>query len=773
MSETDVVRPQDLIIAYRLFQKMMRHPEIIGEMRRLFLIALEARGIADRKGIESEALKCIAEQGDAVDEDLAKEYGNVIGDILFAKHFSEEEIENYINLARKNDRFRHLYRVVNREGVTSQKIKKALKEFCAIPQGDLFISPSEAEGVRVALINYFISNQLPFISIAKKHITIRDSDDMLDHSYFSSRRPGKIGGKAAGVMLAHKILLPRLAEANPDFEKYIKVPQSFYFNSGIFSDFLDYNGLHEFHTRKYMTREEIEEEYKNISKTFNRASFPPDVDETFREFLENIGERPLILRSSSLLEDNFGFAFSGKYDSVFLANQGDLETRLKDFVNGLKKVHMSTYGPSPILYRKAHNLLDFDERMSVLVQEVVGRRFGDYFFPFSAGVAFSYSSYSWTPRIKREDGVVRLVLGLGTRAVDRVGSDYPRMIPLSHPTLRSEIGAEEICKYSQKTVDILNLESGRLESVPYISLLNETNHPELYYALAIKQDGHLAAPMFKTQKFDINRTCVTFDNLISKTPFIKIIKNALRVLEEAYGRPVDVEFAWDAEKLYILQCRCLSITREDEEVHIPEDIPDQDILFTNDQAITTGALRDIEYIVYVDPKVYANLETYEEKIAVGRVVNRLNRVLEEKRYALLGPGRWGSNDINLGVRVSYEDINHTKVLGEIAFEEGGWTPEVSHGTHFFNDLVEAHIVPIALFPDEEETVFEEQYLLDTPNKLGSLAPEFRSFGTVVRVIHVPESSGGKHLHVFQDARCQKGIGFFGKPSNNNRGRQGG
>ncbi len=766
--ETDTIKPQDLIIAYRLFQKMTRHPQIIEEMRRLFLIALEARGIADRENIESEALKRMAEQGDEIDEDLVKEYSNVIGDILFAKHFSEEEIENYINLARKNDRFRHLYRVVNREGVTSQKIKKALKEFCAIPQGDLFISPNEAEGVRVALINYFISNQLPFISVAKKHITIRDSDDMLDHTYFSSRRPGKIGGKAAGVLLAHKILLPRLAEADSDFEKYIKVPQSFYFNSGIFSDFLDYNRLHEFHTQKYKTREEIEEEYKNISKTFDRASFPPDVEETFREFLENIGERPLILRSSSLLEDNFGFAFSGKYDSVFLSNQGDLEIRLKDFIRGLKRVHMSTYGPSPILYRKAHKLLDFDERMSVLVQEVVGRRFGDFFFPFSAGVAFSYSSYSWTPRIKREVGVVRLVLGLGTRAVDRVGSDYPRMIPLSHPTLRSEIGAEQISKYSQKTVDILNLNSGQLESVPYIRLLNETNHPDLYFALSVKQDGHLAAPMFKTQKFEINRTCVTFDNFINKTPFINVIKKALRVLEEAYGQPVDVEFAWDAEKLYILQCRCLSIRREDEEINIPENISDQEMLFTNDQVMTTGALRDIEYIVYVDPKAYADLGTYEEKIGVGRVVNRLNRVLEEKRYALLGPGRWGSNDINLGVRVAYEDINHTMVLGEIAFEEGGSTPEVSHGTHFFNDLVEAHIVPIALFPDAEETVFKEEFLISTSNKLDSLAPEYKAYDPVVHVIHVPESSNGKYLHVFQDARSQKGIGFFGQPTKSNR-----
>ena len=160
--------------------------------------------------------------------------------------------------------------------------------------------------------------------------------------------------------------------------------------------------------------------------------------------------------------------------------------------------------------------------MSVLVQKVVGRRFGNYFFPLAAGVGFSYSSYTWTSRIKKEDGLVRLVLGLGTRAVDRTGEDYARMIHLSHPLLRPEVEAQQIMKYSQKIVDVLNLKTGEMESIPYSTLLKEISHPDLYWTVSVNQDGHLSAPMFKGQPINPVGTCLTFENLLSKTVFPSI-----------------------------------------------------------------------------------------------------------------------------------------------------------------------------------------------------------------------------------------------------------
>jgi len=277
-----------------------------------------------------------------------------------------------------------------------------------------------------------------------------------------------------------------------NWKKHVTIPESYYFDSGILADFIDHNGLYWLHSQKYKNPESLESEYHKVEEIFFKGSYPTDIVNKFRMFLEQVGEHPLILRSSSLLEDNFGYAFSGKYESIFLANQGDLETRLQEFIRGMKRVHISTLAPAPIMYRRDHNLLDFDEEMSVLVQKVVGRRADGLFMPFAAGVAFSYNPYHWTARIRKEDGLVRLVLGLGTRAVERVSQDYPRMIPLSHPQLRPEVTAEQIRKYSQRLVDVLNLETAALESLPYLDLLEQMPQADVFLAVSVMREGHLA-----------------------------------------------------------------------------------------------------------------------------------------------------------------------------------------------------------------------------------------------------------------------------------------
>jgi hypothetical protein len=753
----------DLVRIYRIFQKMMRYPDLLTEMRRLYLKTLVSKGINDTETIRREAMARIEAEGKPLTEENLDAYTDALIDLHFISHFPDEAIENHINLAHKNDLFRKLNRVVNTEGATPGKIRKALREFCEIPQGDLFLNESEAEGVRVALINHFISNHLPIIGIAKYHITIRDIDEMLTNSFSTPRRPGKIGGKATGLLMAQKILLPRLTERDPELEKYVTVPESYYFNSGIFSDFTDHNGLYSFYSQKYNTYETIEENYRNIGEVFAKASFPGDVVEMFRKFLESVGEHPLILRSSSLLEDNFGFAFSGKYDSIFIANQGDIETRLAAFIQGLKQVHMSTFAQAPLLYRRDHKLLDYDEKMSVLVQKVVGRRFGNYFFPFAAGVAFSHNPYRWTHRIRREEGIVRLVFGLGTTAVDRVGQGYPRLIPLSHPQLRPESGTSQIMKYSQRMVALMNLESGAIESHSFDEVMNLVGPEDRFLSLSTDQDGWLAPPLFEIQDIDVAKGCITFDNFLTRTPFVPLMKKILRKLESAYGRPVDIEFAWDQDKLYLLQCRTLAVVDDLVEIPLRDDVAGEALLFSNNHVVSSSIVRDIEYVVYVDPKAYNRLDSLEDKLAIGRVVSKLNRVLEENRFGMFGPGRWGSNDINLGVRVGYQDINRTRILAEIAFEENGFTPEVSLGTHFFSDLVEAGIVPIALYPDQPDNVFRENFFLEMPNSLSSLVSEYAVYDSVVRVVHLPSCTAGRYLQVFQDAQRQRGLGFLEAP----------
>ncbi len=755
----------DLLHVYRLYRKMHQYQNLIGLMRSIFLDVLEQRGFMTRERLYAWAREEMEKDGIPDTESNRQEYVEALVDTCVVQHLNPTEIENYINLARKKDNAQTLSMVANRDQATTEEILTALREFCDIPKGEVYISREEAEGIRVALISRFISNQLPFISLAKNYITIRDTDGILQNTLFSRRRPGKLGGKAAGMILAHKILLPSLEKKDPDLEERIRVPETWYLNSGVFSEFLDRNNLYLFHTFKYRDRESIEKDFLRIEEQFKFATFAPEVVSDFRKMLEEIGEHPIIIRSSSMLEDNFGLAFSGKYQSVFLTNQGALETRLSHFLMGLKKVFASTFGPDPILYRRDHGLLDYDERMAMVVQKVVGRRFGDYFFPFAAGVMFSRNLYAWNPKINKEAGLVRLVHGLGTRAVDRVGSDYPRMIPLSHPKLRPEVTAEQIRKYSQKQVDVLNLKTGSLETIDFPSLTEAVAHPELFYAVSVQEHDHLAAPLFKTQDLRGRELCLTFDNLLTKTPFAHLARTVLSRVEAVYGRPVDIEFVWDDETFYLVQCRSLSLRREQHKVSVPTEVPRAQVFFTTESSLASSVVADLEYIVYVNPRAYDALPTYDEKIKIAGVVNLLNKHLAGRRYALMGPGRWGSNDINLGVRVTYSNINRTKLLMEIAFAKAGGTPEVSYGTHFFQDLVEADITVASLFPDDPGGFFDEQFVLAAENLLGVIAPEVKDCEGVVRVINVPAVRDGDYLHVYMDASTRKGLGVFGPRQN--------
>jgi hypothetical protein len=750
----------DILKTYRLFRKMNQYPNLMGLMYSIFMEVLEKRGVITREKLYQQALEALKADGFPDTEINRQEYVEGLIGYHSASSLSDNEIENYINLARKKDKCQELSLVVNQEQATSLEIYNALREFCEIPKGEVYISREEAEGIRVALIKHYISNQLPFIGLAKNHITIRDIENILQHCLWSRKNPGKLGGKAAGMILAQKVLLPILEERDPELEEYIRVPDTWFLNSGVFSEFLDRNNLQQFHTHKYKDRETIEKEFLHIEEKFKFANFAPEVIEDFRKILGEIGEHPIIIRSSSMLEDNFGLAFSGKYLSVFLTNLGDIETRVRNFIVGLKRVFASTYGPDPILYRVDHGLLDYDERMAMVVQKVVGQRFGDYFLPFASGVMFSRNVYAWNPKIKKEEGLVRLVFGLGTRAVDRVASDYPRMIPLSHPQLRPEVTAPQIRKYSQKQVDVLNLKKGIMETVDFRTLSAVMDHPELFYAVSVQKNGHLAPPMFRTQNLKGEELCLTFENLLTKTAFVPLARKILSRVEAAYGRPVDIEFAWDNNKFYLLQCRSLSIRKELDKVPIPEKIPKEQLLFITNTGLSNSVVHDLEYIVYVNPRAYDALQTYEEKLKIASLVNVLNKHLASKQYALMGPGRWGSNDINLGVRVTYANINKAKLLMEISFAKEGYTPEVSYGTHFFQDLVEADIVIVPLFPDDSNALFNEAFLLDSQNILSDIAPEFRDCKDVVRVIHVPSVRNNQFLHVYMDVLNQKGMGFF-------------
>jgi len=196
-------------------------------------------------------------------------------------------------------------------------------------------------------------------------------------------------------------------------------------------------------------------------------------------------------------------------------------------------------------------------------------------------------------------------------------------------------------------------------------------------------------------------------------------------------------------------------------VPVPTGVPADRRLFSATRYRSNAQVHGIRFIVYFDPLEYAQLSSRAEMIAVGEAVRRLNAILPRRSFILMGPGRWGSRgDVTLGVRVTYADICNTLMLVEIARQKGNYVPDLSFGTHFFQDLVESKIRYLALYPDEDGVVFNEAFFRRSPNALPALIPDLAHLQHVVRVIDVDEAASGCEATVIMDAEEGEALGFL-------------
>ena len=279
-----------------------------------------------------------------------------------------------------------------------------------------------------------------------------------------------------------------------------------------------------------------------IQEKYAHARFPEEIADQLRGILREVGKTPLIVRSSSLLEDNFGASFAGKYSSYFCPNQGTPKENLHDLTLAIRRTYASIYSPDALMYRRRMGLLDYDERMAILLQEVQGERHRDYYFPAVAGVAYSYSPIIWNPRLRREEGFMRLVMGLGTRAVDRMGNDYPRMVNLSHPQLRPEVTRKTIRYYSQHYMDLIDLKQNKLVTQPIENVLGSDYDP-LRWVVSVDDGDTVRPPLSIGLSLDPAQLILTFDSLLQRSEFVPLMKSILSHLAEQYQLPVDIEFA--------------------------------------------------------------------------------------------------------------------------------------------------------------------------------------------------------------------------------------
>jgi hypothetical protein len=614
--------------------------------------------------------------------------------------------------------------------------------------------------IKVVLIRTMISDQLAYLNIARKWFTVEDLKEI-------RRRKvgyGKIGGKSAGMMLAYRILQDT---APPEVREVLRIPNSYFLASDLFYAFMAANGLIHWSDQKYKSETEMRSDYALIVRDFVKGIFPEDILERLRGILEEAGKRPLIVRSSSLLEDNFGTSFAGKYDSYFCPNQGNPQKNLTALTEAIARVYASCMNPNALLYRHQKGLVDYDERIAVLIQFVEGEKFGRYFLPQAAGVAFSRNLYRWLPQIRKEDGFLRLVWGLGTRAVEAIAEDQPRLVALSHPLLSPAGSDESIRQHSQQFVDLLDLEENTLKTLPIREVL-DPHYPALRNIAQVDENGFVEN--VRTSLVDPRTLVITFDGLLRRTTFAGHMKIILGLLEEHYGSPVDTEFTAEMKepqathsevRITLLQCRPQSAISEGGDVELPGGLNPADIVFSTHRMVPRGKVTGIRWVLYVPPEGYFSLESPTERNRLERAIGSLNAVLKDECFICVGPGRWGTSTPDLGVSIAYGDIYHTHALVEISgYGVGSAPPEPSLGTHFFQDLIEAQIYPLAIYLDDATNVFSRPFFDETPNRVEEQIQIEERLLPALRLIQVADFRPGTHLRIVMSDEKSQAVAYL-------------
>lgn len=611
-------------------------------------------------------------------------------------------------------------------------------------KGGLFLSPEIQDQFKDQIIELIIGRSKRINDMVKRYFTLADLINIQSRQIGT----GFIGGKSVGMLLARKILEQR---SETDFSQILEQHDSFYLGSDIFYTYIVQNGWWSLRTRQkkmsgyFALARELKEKMLE-------GKFPQVIREQFQQMLEYFGQSPIIVRSSSLLEDDFGNAFAGKYQSVFCANQGTPEERYDAFEKAVKTVYASSMNEEALAYRLKRGLSQKDEQMAILVQRVSGDYRNDCFFPHLAGVGNSSNLYVWDQDIDRNAGMLRLVFGLGTRAVDRIQGDYPRIVSLDRPEQSPLVDYQDEARFSQRNVDLLDLKANLLteKTLEEVLALDLGTEVSLFAKPDVRTNQLMKELGYKDRRFYI----LGFERLLKETSFPQWMKTILQTLEGIYEYPVDIEFTVNFNRsgefrINLVQCRPLQTKGPGEPVAMPEPADEENSIFQTTGNFMGGNVRlPLDYIIYVDPKGYMDL-SLEDKYGVARIVGSLNQQMKDDTLMIMGPGRWGTTTPTLGVPVNFAEISNVKAICELSYNIGGFMPELSYGSHFFQDMVESDIFYVAIFQGYPNVFYYPGNILKRPNLLLDLEPGAQRWNEVVHVI------SAKGLEIYSDIVTQR------------------
>ena len=556
---------------------------------------------------------------------------------------------------------------------------------------------------------------------------------------------GVIGGKACGLVVARKLIRTHM----PEYSEQIEPHNSFFIGTGVFYQYLVLNHCEELKARHRIEKEHFQET-EELERRLRNGKIPEDIEKELVKMLEHYGNAPLIVRSSSIMEDGYGNAFSGKYESVFCTNQGTPDERLLELEAAIRRVYSSVMNESAIEYRRKRHLLDMDEQMALLIQQVAGQSYENLYMPVAAGVGCSYNPYKWMESLNPEAGMLRMVAGLGTRAVERTPYDYPRLIGLDRAQANLRTTMAERHKFSQRQVDVLDLAQKKLCTRSLEQIIELL--PKWQKKMVLSRDED-AEEMLAERHIYRKIYFADCQGMVENREFIRMMRKLLKMLETEYERPVDVEFAITSPeagiwRLNLLQCRPQQASSS-EQVKIPSGI-DHEILFDIRRTSMRRSKEErIDYIVWVNPQTYYEYP-YGKKTDVARLIGSINEHFEEtdKKLMLLVPGRIGTSSPELGVPVVYAEISQFSAICEVAYNDAGYHPELSYGSHMFQDMVEADVYYGAINDNSKTRLYQPEMLKRYPEVLDEICPDAGELGEIVKIYDV----SGSGASLILDAR---------------------
>jgi hypothetical protein len=508
---------------------------------------------------------------------------------------------------------------------------------------------------------------------------------------------GHCGGKAKGIAYAYAAVLGSPLEGRVSFPDLTIV-----LSTEIFSEYIERGGMSDLYD---------DVDWERVQKRLRGSPLPPPVMAELKNILDRfdaIGSPPLAVRSSSLLEDSVALAFAGKYQTCFSPNCGSREARLMTLEKSVRIVFASVFNPAVRAYREKHGKNHRDEAIAVIIQSLSGKNHGKCFYPELAGTLFSRVFRRPNPRIKKEDGLMRLCFGMGTRSVDRCAA---RIFYLTNPSLRPAGNLPaQVAEASQENFDYINIESCEFQTgaLSEFSVFLQREH-KLYSAYVQNYADNFLYSTLAEPEVPV-RPIFSFPELhIRERGLFDLSKELLRQMEDTSGIPVDIEFACETNPkrdFKLLQLRPLTSYEEMNRVEVPG-VPDEKIIFRGDRMVSNGLLLNISHLVYV------NAETYKgqwDPSGAARAIGEVNKKLAGTRYILAGPGRWGSRNPALGVPILYDQICNCGCLVEISVPELNFSPELSYGTHFFLDMDSDGTLYLPVFSRQKKNKFNAQWL---------------------------------------------------------------